>query len=131
MKDYYLDQKKVYKKVKTLVIDDLNKRGIKIDPVAIDNTLESEGYNVFPEYGASWLWDSKAIILIWHFYDKDGFKIDEHYEEWINLKDDLSGEYESQEDERMKREDFLRIHSAKLQKTTFSKHKRKLLKYTK
>ena len=54
---------------------------------------------------------------------EDGFKIDGHYKEWIRVKDELSGEYESHGDKRMKREDFLRIHSVKLQKTTFSGQK--------
>ena len=80
-------------------------------------------HNIFPESGPSWFWDGRSIILIWHFYDEDGFKIDGHYKEWIRVKDELSGEYESHGDKRMKREDFLRIHSVKLQKTTFSGQK--------
>tara|TARA_Y100001970_G_scaffold216901_1_gene265593 strand:- start:108 stop:740 length:633 start_codon:yes stop_codon:yes gene_type:complete len=127
LKRYFLKEKRIYENYKSKLLDKVKEEGIKINNEdEINRVIEQKGYNIFPEENVTLLWAKIGMLnryleLTWHFFDKDGFRIDEDYSEQISIKSDLNGIFEIQGDQRMDKEEFLKIYSAKLQKVSFPK----------
>jgi hypothetical protein len=125
LKKYYIKEKKKYDDFKSKLLEKMQEEGIEAENEGVINrVLNKKGFNITASENINysypnWYNFDPEATLIWQFYDKDGFVIDEEFYVNIDINNDLNEILEIQDYQTMLKEDYLRIHYAKLLKVSF------------